>query len=443
MDQLLARLGRAEPSARGLAAVVEEAVRDGVLAAGDPLPPIRTLARQLSVSPTTVSAAWATLARSGTIRTDGRRGTTVAEPRRSGPVRFRRVLDHDTRLAVDLSTGVPDPLLLPDLRPVLGSISGALTPGSYLDEPVLPELARVLRADWPYRAQRLSIVDGAMDGLELIARTQLHQGERVIVEHPCFPPLLDLLEARGVEVVGVPLDDEGLVVDALRGALPARALVLQPRAHNPTGISMSAGRARSIARLLEPSDTLVIEDDSAGAIAQSGPLSLGRWLPDRTLHVRSYSKSYGPDLRLAALGGPADALARIAALRQLGQVWSSRLLQRLLLGLLTDPGVARHVAAARDTYARRRQEFVEALGGHGVAVTGTDGFNVWVPVADETAAVARLATQGIGVAPGAPFAVLPGTDPHVRVTVGLLRHDLAGTAAAIAQAGRAALTISV
>jgi DNA-binding transcriptional MocR family regulator len=442
VDGLMLRLQRAEPTARGLSAAVEQAVRDGLLEPGDPLPPIRTIARRLGVSPTTVSAAWATLARSGAIRTEGRRGTTIAEPARPGPVRFRRVLDHGTRLRLDLSTGVPDPELLPDLGRVLGAVSGALTPGSYLDEPVLPDLATVLRADWPYRAEQITVVDGAMDALELIARTQLRRGDRVVVEHPCFPPLLDLLEATGVTVVGVPLDDEGLAPDELAAALPATAVVLQPRAHNPTGVSMTARRARAIARLLEGSDTLVVEDDSAGAIAQAEPLSLGRWLPGTTLHVRSYSKSYGPDLRLAALSGPAAALQRIAALRQLGQVWSSRLLQRLLLALLTDGVVQREVEVARERYAARRTAFVTELARHGVAVGGGDGFNAWVPVADETAAVARLAGQGIGVAPGAPFAVLPA-DPHVRVTVGLLREDVAGVAETIARAGRDALGISV
>ena len=80
---------------------------------------------------------------------------------------------------------------------------------------------------------------------------------------------------------------------------------------------------------------------------------------------------------------------------------------------------------------------------HGVEVGGTDGINLWVPVADETAAVVRLASQGIGVAPGAPFAVLAGRNPHVRVTAGLLARDHAEVAAAIAAAARGEVRISV
>ena len=64
---------------------------------------------------------------------------------------------------------------------------------------------------------------------------------------------------------------------------------------------------------------------------------------------------------------------------------------------------------------------VDALARHGVEVAGAEGLNIWVPVHDETAAVMRLSGQGIGVAPGAPFSLLPGDGDHIRVTVGLVR----------------------
>ncbi len=98
---------------------------------------------------------------------------------------------------------------------------------------------------------------------------------------------------------------------------------------------------------------------------------------------------------------------------------------------------------ARSTYAERRAAMVAALGQHGITVGGTDGINLWVPVADETAAVVRLASQGIGVAPGAPFAVRAGQPPHIRVTVGLLAEGHAEVAAAIAAAARGSVRISV
>lgn len=138
------------PTAKGLAQAVSRAIRDGSLSPGDQLPPIRRVAAELMVSPTTVSAAWQLLSRSGTIRSDGRRGTTIAPVGRAGGERYTRALRHESDVTLDLSTGIPDADLLPDLGPVLAGFTGSPTPGSYLDDPVLDELRTALLARWPY-----------------------------------------------------------------------------------------------------------------------------------------------------------------------------------------------------------------------------------------------------------------------------------------------------
>jgi len=430
----------AEPTAKGLAAAVSRSIRDGVLFSGDRLPPIRGVARELALSPTTVSAAWSLLVRAGAVRTDGRRGTLVADVTVPRDGRYRQALEHQSGFALDLSTGVPDEALLPGLGQALEAVTTAGTPRSYLDDPMLPELAEVLTSSWPYPPPSLTVVDGAMDGLDLVIRTRLRYGDRVVVEHPSFPPLLDLLEAAGVEVVGVPIDEEGLVPELLAQTLAdkVQAVFLQPRGHNPTGVSMTPRRARQLATVLADCEALVVEDDSASAISIAPDVSLGTDLPDRTVHVRSFSKSHGPDLRLAAMSGPEDVIGEIRHLRQLGQGWSSRLLQRVLFSLLTHAGSQGEVAQARDEYARRRTTFVAALADHGVPVRGDDGLNVWVPVADEAAALVRLASRGIGAAPGSPFCVLPGEGGHVRVTTGLIGAgtSLKDVAAEVAVAAR-------
>jgi DNA-binding transcriptional MocR family regulator len=131
-------------------------------------------------------------------------------------------------------------------------------------------------------------------------------------------------------------------------------------------------------------------------------------------------------------------LRAVTARRQLGQGWSSRLLQQVLLALLTDPAAADQVAQASRTYAARRAAVVTALRERGVEVGGVEGINIWVPVHDETAAVVRLASQGIGVAPGAPFRVggRSADGGHVRVTVGLARTGHEALAEAVASAAR-------
>ncbi|HEY9495973.1 MAG TPA: PLP-dependent aminotransferase family protein [Intrasporangium sp.] len=437
LSALEARLD--SPTAKGLAQAVSRAIRDEVLAPGDQLPPIRRVAEELMVSPTTVSSAWQLLARSGAIRSDGRRGTTVA-PDRLGGARYTTALRHQPGSRLDLSTGVPDPRLLPDLRLPPGQVGGEVAPSSYLDDPVLPELRDALRANWPCVVDDLLVVDGAMDALDLITRTLFRPGDRVLVENPGFPPLLDLLEDRGVDVSPVGVDDSGPVLDDVAAGLSRKpvAIVVQPRGQNPTGVSITPTRARRLASLLAPTSVLVIEDDSAGDIASSSDLSLGEWLPDRVLHIRSFSKSYGPDLRLAAVSGPASVLAPIRHARALGQGWTSRLLQRALVALLADPGSQAQVRHARGEYARRRALVADRLAEHGILVPGTDGLNIWVPVRDESAAVLRLASQGIAVAPGGPFVVDGAAGgPHIRVTTGLVADAQVDVADAIAEAAGA------
>jgi DNA-binding transcriptional MocR family regulator len=434
LDVIAAHL--TEPTGRGIANAVSDAIGTGQLREGDRLPPIREVALGLGVSPTTVSAAWALLSRAGSIRTDGRRGTSVAALTRVGPARYRQVREARTRFDLDLSSGVPDPELLPDLAPSLNRLRHSPHPTDYLDEPMLPELAGVVAADWPYAAERFTVADGAMDAIDQICTVLLRFGDRVAVEQPAFPPLLDLLEALGMRLVPVPFDEQGPSPQALRAAVDsgASAFFLQARAHNPSGISMTAGRARTLAEIVATSEAIVVEDDSAGMIASSPAHSLGEWVPGQVLHVRSYSKSHGPDLRLAALSGPATYLDALIERRYLGQGWTSRLLQRLLLDLLTSPSAQAEVTKAREAYAARRAAVVGALAAHGVSVTGTDGLNIWLPVRDESAALVRLASVGIGAAAGAPFAITGEQPGHLRITTALVRADHAALAAQLADA---------
>ena len=179
---------------------------------------------------------------------------------------------------------------------------------------------------------------------------------------------------------------------------------------------------KALAAELAKTRAIVIEDDHSGDIATGALVSIGSALPQRTVHVRSYSKSHGPDLRLAAVGGAGDVVTAVANRRLLGPGWSSRILQAVLLEMLDDEPTILAVASARAEYARRRQLVAEVLESRDVDVTGTDGINLWMGVADERSALVTLAAQGIGAAPGEPFQVRRDA-AHLRVTVGLIETD--------------------
>ncbi len=417
--------GGADRSARTIAAVIGRMITAGELPVDTRLPTVRELARRLGVSPTTVSDAWRTLAGVGAIEARGRNGTYVRRPTGPGlPRRYRRVTEGPGHFDLDLSTGTPDPELLPDLRPVVASVSRQSLTSSYLDHPVLPGLAELLLDRWPFPPDALTVVDGAMDALDRVATHVLRLGDRVVVEHPAFPPMLDLLDQLGCEVVPVDVDENGMVVDGLRTALALapRAVFLQPRAQNPTGASLTDERARRLAEVLDATQVLVVEDDHANDVSEAPPVSLGRWLPERTVHVRSFSKSHGPDLRLAAVGGAGDVVTAVENRRLLGPGWSSRILQAVLLELLRSSEVDDALARARDIYAERRKRISAVLDAHGIEHPTGDGINLWVRVADERGALVHLAMLGVGAAPGGPFLVRDDLD-HLRVTIGNVRTD--------------------
>ena len=203
------------------------------------------------------------------------------------------------------------------------------------------------------------------------------------------------------------------------------AIFLQPRAQNPTGASMTPERVAALAALLQHTRTWVIEADHSGLIARGADVSLGTFLPDRTVHVRSFSKSHSPDLRTAAIGGAAEVLDPLMARRMLGPGWTSRILQGMLVHLLSDPAAIAAVDRARDAYHHRVSGLHEALTKRGVICAPADGINLWVQVADERSALLMLAAGGIRVAPGAPFMVQPLADAYLRITAGLLPDDSA------------------
>ncbi|QMU97160.1 aminotransferase class I/II-fold pyridoxal phosphate-dependent enzyme [Microbacterium esteraromaticum] len=428
-------------TAKGIAAEIGRLITSGELDVATRLPAIRALADELEVSPTTVQHAYQALAQSGLVIAQGKRGTVVrgaAESTR--PPRYA-ASDKELMPLWDLTSGTPDPALLPDVGAALMSLAAqdtAILTSGYMEQPVLPDLEWELRRRWPFEPGAITVVDGALDAIDRLFRLTLRVGDRVLVENPTFPPVLDMIERAGAEIIGLPLDEHGIVPGSLRDALEMRPslLVLQPRAQNPSGVSMTHERAEDLAAVLTGSSVLIIEDDHAGGITSASQVSLGSYLPDRVIRILSFSKAFGPDLRLAAVGGAADTIVRLDNARALGPGWSSRLLQHVLLYLLTDERALAQLANARAVYAHRRRSMVEALRREGFQIVGEDGINIWVPVANENEARIRLAMRdaGIAVALGSSFLSAPLPSEFIRITCSAISEGFTELAGAIAAA---------
>ncbi len=417
---------------------IESGIRRAALAPGDPLPPVRALASELAVSPATVSRAYAELRRRGLIVTAGRHGTRV-RPRPPVAARRAALRPPPAPGLRDLSRGEPDPRLLPPLGPHLAALARtAGEPVGYPDVGVLPELVEAARtrlaADGVPPAE-VTLTGGALDGIERLLGAHLRPGDAVAVEDPGWASLLDLIAALGLRPVGVPVDDDGPLVAGVAAALAAgaRALIVTSRAQNPTGAAVSADRAAALRTLLTGyADLLLIEDDHAAELARV-PLHP---LAGATTHwalLRSVSKPYGPDLRLAVLAGDETTVARVAGRSRVGAGWVSTVLQRLVLSLWRDPTVTALVDRAAESYERRRNGLLAALAERGLPAHGRSGINVWLPVDDETVAATVLRDAGWSVAPGSLYRI--AAPPGLRVTVSALDEaDLPALADALARA---------
>ncbi|GHJ55894.1 GntR family transcriptional regulator [Nonomuraea sp. TT08I-71] len=419
---------------------METGIRAGDLAPGDALPAVRTLAVELGVSPATVAKAYQELRQRGLVVTAGRHGTRV-RPR--PPVASRRsaLMPPPLPGARDVSAGNPDSRLLPPLGPHLAALAAEFrAPTGYAASAVLPELVAAARDRFAadgVPADEITVTGGALDGIERLLAAHLRPGDAVAVEDPGWANLLDLVAALGLRAIGVPVDDEGPTVPGIRAALAAgaRALIVTSRAQNPTGAAVSAGRAAELRTLLAGrADLLLIEDDHAAELARV-PLHPLAGATPAWAFVRSVSKPYGPDLRLAVLAADEATVARVAGRARVGAGWVSTVLQRLVLALWRDPATADLVRRAAQSYERRRDGLVDALAARGLAAHGRTGINVWVPVPDETVAVTALRDAGWSVAPGALNRIAAG--PGVRITVSTLDEaDLGPLADAVARAVR-------
>lgn len=406
-------------SSKDISESIESAINTGQAESGSRLPSVRALATELDVAPGTVAAAYKTLRGRGLIETGGRNGTTVsARPPRPTMRSSRSQLPPNV---IDLSNGQPDPDLLPRLTfpsSLLGPAPAAAPDSGTL--PALLTLARLkLEAD-AVPSDFITVTSGGLDAIERILSTHLRLGDMVAVEDPGWPNVLDLLAATGLRAHPLELDSEGPVPGSLREALTrgARAVIITSRAQNPTGNNVTSERAAELRRILGNfPQTLVIEDDHAAELARAPLASLAK-STDVWAFVRSTSKPYGPDLRVAIVAGDATTVARVEGRMRVGAGWVSTLLQQFVIELWTRSEVASAVAAAAEEYEVRRSSLQRELAERGIVTGGESGLNVWVPVQDETTTVMRLLQAGWAVAPGARFR--QKTSAGVRITVSAL-----------------------
>lgn len=377
------------------------------LSAGETLPPVRELAAMLGVNRNTVAAAYKRLVVAGLAETKGRLGTVIRD--KAGPGEQEGAFGNSH--LTDLSSGNPNPAWLPD--PAFALSQRKSHPRLYGAAPVDSDFESAaygwVVGDCP-AAPQINLSYGAVDAVERLLTAYLVAGDKVAVESPCFISSINTLRIVGLQAVGIPIDEQGMQAEALEDALSngALAVLITPRAHNPTGCSLSASRAAALRGVLERyPHVLVLVDDHFALLSVSDfnqviPKSAQRWAL-----IRSVSKAFGPDLRLAVIASDPETSSRLRLRLASGTTWVSHLLQDIAHTCMSFPAILEQTNLARADYTLRRTVLIEALEEHGIhAMNPCDGFNVWVPLQQEVdPVVLRLAQRGWIVRSGAGFAV--------------------------------------
>jgi DNA-binding transcriptional MocR family regulator len=392
--------------------VTARLIRDGSLAVGTRLPPIRELTRQSGLSTRSIVSAWGALRRLGLIETNRRGGTVVVNGATSAAGWADR----------DLLTGSPDYDLQPDLAKALsaGLRSEQLNrPGR---EYITDRLRDAVIDGWPFRSGSFVAASGGSEGLLLAVEAAAPPGSLVAVEQPVMPGFLDTLAEVGYRVVGIDSDDQGARADSLSEVLrdEPTVVVLQPEGAYSESGALTSDRARELAAVIEGVGRRpwIVEDDAVGPLARAQAPSLGNSFPDETVRIRSYCKAFGMDIKTCVIGGSDELIDRAIRLRVHGIAANSRILQNALAHLATDPDTDTLIDTARARYGSRRSALVDALTERGVSArSGPNSLVLWIDVQDETGAVIELARKGINVGSGARSYVRPVGHGLLRIAV--------------------------
>ncbi|WP_249692313.1 PLP-dependent aminotransferase family protein [Stappia sp. WLB 29] len=404
----------AGPPGERLAAALSQDILSGELAVGARLPAQRDLAWRLGIGLGTVTKAYALLERRGLLRSVRGSGSFVAATEaRKGPL-------------IDLSRNAPPSGVSERLLArTLAAVSRKLDADVFNTYPPVAGHARYRNemARWFRRLgmeadpECLLLTGGAQHALAVALSTLCGPGGTLLVEAQTYPGVLTLARHMGLRVVGVAMDGEGMLPDALDWALHdlreeagGIAVYLTPTMQNPTTGSMGRARREAILAICRARDAMLVEDDVYTLAPEAEFPSLASLAPERVVYINSLSKTLNPSLRVGGLVVPPALVARTEnALHASGLMISP--LGCVVMEQWVLDGTAEAIGTAIREEAARRRALAGAILGPAMRDARHVGYHVWLPLEAGRAAVLETAARALGilVTPPASTAAAPGT----------------------------------
>lgn len=459
-DWLSARLDRSssEPMYRQLLQLMQQAILTGELGPGTKLPSSRTLAGDLSIARNTVLHVYDQLTAEGYVLTTTGSGTYVADTRPDAAairvpgappppaaadelplpdaqgslsMRGRQLVEHagvSRRQWGAFMPGVPDVSEFPsrtwsrlqarlwkEANPELLTYAPG---GGY--RPLRRALADYLRVARSVKCSpdQVIITTGIHQSIDLAVRLLSDIGDRAWVEEPCYWGVRSVLQAAGLTLAPVPVDQEGLDPRASDMQHPPRLVLVTPSHQYPLGMPLSMARRNALLAWARTHRAWIVEDDYDSELRYEGyPFpSLQGLAPDRVIYLGTFSKILFPSLRLGYVIAPDDLVPAFCGARVLMDRHAPTADQHVLAAFIAEGHLDRHIRRVRGVYAEQRAALIDTLGARlprerAWVQPGDQGMHVvlWLAAGiDDLDVVARAAQAGVAVRAVSPM-FAPGT----------------------------------
>ncbi len=429
MDWVPTITDRSGPLYLRIVAALSDDISAGRLHQGQALPTHRTLAATLGIDLTTVTRAYSEARRQGLTEAHVGRGTFV----KAGTPPGTR---HAMAPGIDLSMNIPPQPPEADLSARLAKAFGELRNEGRLESHLNYQLPggmrseRAIAAEWlqflvpGLTAERMVIAPGTQSALFALLLSHTSRGQSIFTEALTYPGLKSAAAALGVDLIGIDMDADGIIPEALERACrrhaDVRLVYLMPTMHNPTTATIPPQRREKLARIITKRNLTLIEDDPY-AFLTPGIVPLASLIPERTYLAASLSKSLTPGLRISFVVAPdQDQAQRISSSLRAVLQMSVPLSLAVATRWLRD-GTANAIIKAVSAEATARQRIAaEALSGHAYAAH-PNGHHLWLRLPTYWSSArfaAHLQRRGLGVVTATAFATEETAPDCVRVALG-------------------------
>ena len=335
---------------------------------------------------------------------------------------------------ISFAGGFPDPALF-DVEGIAEASRAVLAgnPGPVLQygategyQPLREGISRFMAAKGSTVApDGLIVTTGSQQALDLVGKTLISPGDKIIVEAPTFLATIQCFRLYGADIIGAPIDADGVDVDKLEQLIEQhkpKLVYLIPTFGNPSGATLSLARRKRILEIAARTQTVVVEDDPYGELYFDQPpppsmLALSDGVPgsrDWLVHCGSFSKILSPGLRVGWMIAPAELLAKATMCKQFSDAHTSNLSQAIAAHYLTLNRLGDALAVVRKTYAERASVMAASLRrelGDAIAFNQPQGgMFFWARLTGARGQISsapdfakRAIDKGVAFVPGAPF----------------------------------------